>query len=76
MAEKFRNMADSLSDRLGELPNMRGEVVIDDRTHLTVGKRLYEATRIGYPFVVIVGKKVSIWDMLVSCEVVSIIQKR
>ncbi|KAL5016486.1 hypothetical protein ScPMuIL_006075 [Solemya velum] len=57
MAEKFRDMADSLSDRLGELPNMRGEVVIDDRTHLTVGKRLYEAKRIGYPFVVIVGKK-------------------
>lgn len=33
-----------------------GDIVVDDRTDLTIGKRLIEAKQIGYPYVVIVGK--------------------
>jgi len=32
--------------------------VIDDRTHLTIGKRFLEAKQTGYPFVVVMGKGV------------------
>lgn len=33
------------------------DVVIDDRTQFTIGKRLMEAKRMGYPFVIILGDK-------------------
>ncbi|GAB1599947.1 probable proline--tRNA ligase, mitochondrial [Argonauta hians] len=51
------NLAVSLSDQLTSLAHINGEVVIDDRLHMTVGKRLYEAQRIGYPHIVIVSKR-------------------
>nr|XP_004671388.2 probable proline--tRNA ligase, mitochondrial [Jaculus jaculus]XP_044995312.1 probable proline--tRNA ligase, mitochondrial [Jaculus jaculus]XP_044995313.1 probable proline--tRNA ligase, mitochondrial [Jaculus jaculus] len=38
-------------------PQLRGEVVLDDRTHLTIGHRLKDANKLGYPFVVIAGKR-------------------
>lgn len=41
---------------LETLPNLRGEVVVDDRTQMTIGKRVKDASRLGYPFVVVVGQ--------------------
>lgn len=38
------------------LPLMRGEVVFDDRTQMTIGKRLIYARKLGYPYVVVVGQ--------------------
>lgn len=40
------------------VPQMGEEVLMDDRTHLTIGKRLKDAKRLGYPYVIIAGKKV------------------
>lgn len=57
MAEKFFELGHTIYDELVNIPHLRGEVVIDDRTKLTVGRRLYEAERIGYPYVVVIGKK-------------------
>ncbi len=57
-SETFFQLAEDLSDQLNSMPGLTGEVVIDDRTQMTVGKRLYEARRLGYPHVVIIGKKV------------------
>ncbi|CAI9725144.1 probable proline--tRNA ligase, mitochondrial [Octopus vulgaris] len=51
------DLAVSLSDQLTSRPHINGEVVIDDRLQMTVGRRLYEAKRIGYPYIVIVGKR-------------------
>ncbi|NXB74351.1 SYPM protein, partial [Donacobius atricapilla] len=46
-------------DDLAEaLPHLAGDSVLDDRTQLTVGKRLKDAKRLGYPYVVVAGKKV------------------
>lgn len=28
---------------------------MDDRGHLTIGKRLFEARRMGYPFIIVIG---------------------
>lgn len=33
------------------------DVIIDDRTKLTIGKRILEARRTGYPYIVVIGKK-------------------
>ncbi|XP_028259956.1 putative proline--tRNA ligase, mitochondrial [Parambassis ranga] len=50
-------LADELILNLEEsLPRLRGEVVLDDRTQMTVGKRLKDASRLGYPYVIIVGQ--------------------
>ncbi|KAK7100430.1 probable proline--tRNA ligase, mitochondrial [Littorina saxatilis] len=56
-ADLYFRLAEELSDQLSGMPNMAGEVVIDDRTKFTIGRRIYEASRIGYPFVIALGKK-------------------
>ncbi|XP_004699452.2 probable proline--tRNA ligase, mitochondrial [Echinops telfairi] len=48
----------SLQDHIIEaVPGLCGEVVLDDRTHLTIGNRGKDANKLGYPFVVIAGKR-------------------
>lgn len=50
-------LAEELVNTLGDtLPRLRGEVVLDDRTQMTIGKRLKDASRLGYPYVVVVGQ--------------------
>lgn len=52
------HLAEKLVESLGNnLPNLKGEVVLDDRTQLTIGKRLKDTNRLGYPYVVVVGQK-------------------
>ncbi|NWQ85609.1 SYPM protein, partial [Burhinus bistriatus] len=46
-------------DNLAEvLPHLASDSVLDDRTQLTIGKRLKDANKLGYPYVVIAGKRV------------------
>ncbi|XP_069009285.1 probable proline--tRNA ligase, mitochondrial [Embiotoca jacksoni] len=50
-------LAEELVHSLGDaLPRLRGEVVLDDRTQMTIGKRLKDASRLGYPYIVVVGQ--------------------
>ncbi|XP_017275865.1 probable proline--tRNA ligase, mitochondrial [Kryptolebias marmoratus] len=50
-------LAEELVQTLGEaLPCLRGEVVLDDRTQMSIGKRLKDACRLGYPYIVVVGQ--------------------
>lgn len=47
-----------LHDHITEgVPRLQGEVLLDDRTHLTIGNRLKDANKFGYPFVIIAGKR-------------------
>ncbi|XP_023853857.1 probable proline--tRNA ligase, mitochondrial isoform X1 [Salvelinus sp. IW2-2015] len=56
--DEVTGLAEELALTLGEaLPRLRGEVVLDDRTQMTIGKRLKDASRLGYPYVVVVGQK-------------------
>ncbi|KAM8999788.1 probable proline--tRNA ligase, mitochondrial [Sarcophilus harrisii] len=49
---------ETLYDNIAEaLPQLQGEILLDDRTHLTIGNRLKDAKKLGYPFVVIAGKR-------------------
>ncbi|NXE18935.1 SYPM protein, partial [Ardeotis kori] len=40
------------------LPHLAGDSVLDDRTQMTIGKRLKDASKLGYPYVVVAGKRV------------------
>jgi len=35
------------------------DIIVDDRTHMTIGKRFIEAKKLGFPFVVVMGKKIN-----------------
>ncbi|KAM4628651.1 putative proline--tRNA ligase, mitochondrial [Polymixia lowei] len=55
--DEVASSAEELVHTLEEtLPCLRGEVVFDDRTQMTIGKRLKDASRLGYPYVVVVGQ--------------------
>ena len=51
--------AEALSDSFTQRRHLRGEVVIDDRMNLTIGRRQVDADRLGYPYTIILGVKVS-----------------
>ncbi|XP_074764187.1 putative proline--tRNA ligase, mitochondrial [Athene noctua] len=58
--EEGATLLERVYDDLAEaLPHLAGDSVLDDRTQLTVGKRLKDANKLGYPYVVIAGKRVS-----------------
>lgn len=40
---------------LEQLPVLKRDILVDDRTQFTIGKRLLEAKRVGYPFIIVVG---------------------
>lgn len=40
------------------IPLLKDEIMLDDRIQLTIGKRLKDANKLGYPFVIVGGKKV------------------
>ncbi|XP_076055064.1 prolyl-tRNA synthetase 2-like protein, mitochondrial isoform X2 [Oratosquilla oratoria] len=48
---------DSLASVLSQNLGLGDDIIVDDRSTLTIGKRVLEAKNTGYPFVVIVGKK-------------------
>nr|XP_055069613.1 probable proline--tRNA ligase, mitochondrial [Misgurnus anguillicaudatus] len=57
-AHEATKMAEDLAQSLSHsLANLRGEVVLDDRNQMTIGKRLKDARILGYPYVVVVGQK-------------------
>ncbi|XP_072173392.1 probable proline--tRNA ligase, mitochondrial [Diadema setosum] len=39
------------------IPRLSSELLLDDRGHMTIGRRLKDAHQLGYPFIVVVGKK-------------------
>lgn len=49
--------AEELCDSLSAVHHLRDEVVLDDRDNLTIGKRIKEAHIMGYPYIIVVGKK-------------------
>ena len=57
--EQGIQLAESLYDDISKVPGFHGEVVIDDRYEKTIGHRRKDANILGYPYVIVVGKKVS-----------------
>lgn len=56
-ADEYMALAEKVSDALTMRPHLRKEVVIDNRMTLSIGRRQVDCERLGYPFILIVGKK-------------------
>ncbi|XP_044286387.1 probable proline--tRNA ligase, mitochondrial isoform X1 [Varanus komodoensis] len=57
--EKGAVLLEDLYDSIVQaIPHVEEEMVLDDRTQLTIGKRLKDAKKLGYPYVIIGGKGV------------------
>ncbi|KAG8175538.1 hypothetical protein JTE90_016686 [Oedothorax gibbosus] len=54
--ESIAPLADSIAESLSKIDWLTSNIVIDDRTHFTIGKRVQEASGIGIPYVIVVGK--------------------
>lgn len=50
MTEKLYNLIESV-------PGLKNDVLLDDRSSLTIGRRFLEARKMGYRFIVVIGKK-------------------
>lgn len=50
---------EKLTTEITKLPRLGSDVVVDDRTSMTIGKRLMDAKKTGYPIVVVIGPKAS-----------------
>lgn len=48
---------DHLAEAMNSMPALKDDVVVDDRDRLTIGKRVMEAKKSGYPFIIVVGKR-------------------
>lgn len=53
---KATSWVDYLARTIDSLPNFQDDVITDDRDKLTIGKRVMEAKKTGYPIIIIVGK--------------------
>lgn len=50
LAEKLYHLAETV-------PHLRENVLFDDRTTMTIGRRQLEARRMGYPYIIMLGKR-------------------
>lgn len=53
------NLCDELYMSTQQIPGFCDNVIIDDRSDLTIGYRLLKAKRTGYPYIVVIGKSVA-----------------
>lgn len=53
------NLGDELYMSAQQIPGFCDNVIIDDRSDLTVGNRLLKAKKTGYPYIVVIGKSVT-----------------
>ncbi|PNF23894.1 putative proline--tRNA ligase, mitochondrial [Cryptotermes secundus] len=51
------HLAEELYHRMNSIDSFRNDLIIDNRCNMTIGKRLFEAQRTGYPFIVVIGRK-------------------
>lgn len=52
-------MVDKIYSTLDQVFILKGNILVDDRTQLTIGRRMLDAKRMGYPYIIIVGSKVA-----------------
>ncbi|PIK58166.1 putative proline--tRNA ligase, mitochondrial [Apostichopus japonicus] len=56
--EEVRGLAEDLYDEVClSLPHLKDDILLDDRKSQTIGRRLKDCRKKGFPFAVIVGKK-------------------
>jgi len=59
LGDEFLQLSDELYDKLTSLHNLRTEVLIDDIREKSVARRLQTSRKLGFPYAIIVNRKVS-----------------
>ncbi|XP_015910484.2 probable proline--tRNA ligase, mitochondrial [Parasteatoda tepidariorum] len=54
--EHARPFSNHIADSLNNIDSLAGNIIIDDRTNLTIGKRVQECSELGIPYIIVVGK--------------------
>jgi prolyl-tRNA synthetase len=52
-----KNLGDEMYQSLSTSTSLSNDVILDDRTHMTIGKRLKECKKLGFPFIIVIGSK-------------------
>lgn len=52
-----KDLAEKLYSVIESVPGLQNDVLLDDRSSLTIGRRFLEARRMGYRFIVVIGRK-------------------
>jgi len=55
--EAALSSAHYLAHQVDSMNHFSDDVILDDRSSVTIGKKMLEAKRTGYPYIVVVGKK-------------------
>ncbi|GFY53229.1 probable proline--tRNA ligase, mitochondrial [Trichonephila inaurata madagascariensis] len=55
--ESVQALAYSLAESLTKISWLKSNIIIDDRTNFTIGKRINEASSLGIPYVIVVSKR-------------------
>jgi len=45
------------------------DIIIDDRESMTIGKKMYESNRTGYPIIIVIGKKSSLPEPVIEVQI-------
>lgn len=46
-------------EAVNKIEDLRGDVILDDRTNQTIGKRLLDGKKLGFPVIIVFGKSAS-----------------
>lgn len=57
-SKKFSNIELEIYDELDKSSCLKGDIIIDDRTRKTIGRRMADAKVMGYPVIIVIGKQV------------------
>ncbi|KAF5290876.1 hypothetical protein FQA39_LY14556 [Lamprigera yunnana] len=52
-----KHLPDRLYNMLETVNALKGNIIIDDRTQYTIGRRVIDALKVGYPFTIVIGAK-------------------
>ena len=55
-SDETTSISEILYDELNKLPALYGEVILDDRIKLSIGRRIKHAQQLGFPYIIAVGK--------------------
>lgn len=54
---RFKEITENLYQALKSIPSLEGDVVIDDRLSITIGRRVVDAKLQGFPYAIVIGNK-------------------
>lgn len=55
--ETAKHWEEKIYTHLNSIKALEDSIIVDNRTNLTIGKRLMDAKKMGYPLIIVIGSK-------------------